>query len=232
MEKFTLFDLLSFILPGALCLQFLYWLNARGGDYFSEDLIITNDIISVMVLLFVTYLLGLVLNHIRLNFKIFWARKSNSYIEPLRDNMVWLEVLDRTSQRYLGSSLLDDNELSPQVAERLFNLSFELLGQEAKMDRTSSVRLQAFFLENTKTLFVITGIVWVLLTLGNIFHFPGVIWQGGSIMQDIIGSIGCLALAYGCHFIARQRWRNFYHSIWQNFYAYHLHHQLSSTKNK
>lgn len=223
MEKFTIFDILSFILPGTLCIQFIDWLMIRAGYQVPAELIMSNNLLSAVVLIFIVYLLGLLLNHLRLNFKFFWARKPTSYLEPLQAESPWLNVLDRTSRRYFGEQLLNEEKNPiPAIADRLFDLSFEILHQEGQANRTSSIRLQAFFLENTKTLLIFIMVIWAILSLGNILGFSGEIWGETSIIGDITGTLGAGVLAYGCHVIARQRWRQFYYSMWQNFYAYHL----------
>lgn len=225
MEKFSLFDILTFLLPGAVALQLMVWANEQLDGSLHRDILIESDIIAAVILLFVMYMLGTFINYLRSNNKIFWARTETSFKAPLsyERSQFWLGVLDRACKLHVESPLMADDGISDKGADRLFDYSFELLEQEDRIDRTASIRLQAFFLENTKTVFILAIVGWGLLMVGELMQGAAIQWK-----KDLLGIFICGFLALTCHVIAHQRWKLFYQSAWQNFYVYHRQQELTN----
>ena len=231
MNKFSLFDFLIFLLPGMIALQLLYWLNIRieAVDLQKIPTVFESDAYMLVLLLLIAYILGTVINQVRLKNTWLWSRKEISFYESLKDKSDYWAEFNRASLNFTGKELLVDGSLDRKEADHLFDLMFDLLDQEKKLARILALRMQAYFLENTKTVLLFSGFIWLIVSVLNFFNWTDA-FKKGYFFFDLICAVSLILTALLFGRIAAQRWKIFYSTVWRNFYIYLRYNRLTNTE--
>jgi hypothetical protein len=233
MERFSLFDFLAFILPGAMALFIIGFLLQRTGLNIDTLATENNRWLLLIPATCVAYIMGHILNHFRVKWQWVQSKQQRSFIEALESRRLagFCPQFAQYARSYFGISIFQVDEsqnqlstLSEKDVDLFFDLSFQLLDQQEKFSKPIDMRSQAIFFDNMKLLCIsaFTSVLCMLFfDLSKYFCKPDErIWNTTMLTIDGTVMAICLILIFALQALAKKKWKWFYNMAWEYFYVY------------
>lgn len=179
MDKFSLYDFMSYFLPGILCVFICLQLTASGLEIFSP----VNEILGGLILSIAAIVMGLVMHRITFFFisKLPWYKKLlqkpiDKIIKQQEDDIK--PVFEKLNASYNTENL---------SAGKLFDEAYHYLEYNDKITAAKGFQSMYFFLRNLITL----GIIWIPVSVVSLLFLYNIELRM-KILVLLIGSVACL----------------------------------------
>jgi hypothetical protein len=225
MEKLTLFDLLSFAIPGSMALYLTYW-GIQYSIPFQVKGTVMPDAIMAIILVMLAYLAGHLVNELAMWLEGKIGRLPKSWIPALNSNPHLAQKLNQISQKAFDIQFLtDDGQIKEAESGLFYDYAFNALEMSGKLDKVRTLQAQYTFLRNTVALsawgFLIFGMVLTIQIMN------GQSWMTTIPMACCLGMAGCLILGWLTRRMSIKRRRFKMKATLEGFYAlYVVEHQL------
>lgn len=226
MEKFSLFDLLSFAFPGAVSLVLLYW-TAQNITDIPFVPVILPEVLLVVLLAMLAYFMGQIVNELGMRLEKRLGPMPKSWVEILRANPELASGLNAVSDKVFGTKFLTENgDVDERQSDIFYDRAFAVLEMNDRLEKVRTLQSQYVFFRNS-----------VVLAAQALFCF-GIVLVA-SLLNDaapndstvLFAGIG-MALAAGAMRVSRVLSRKRRHmkmnATLHNFYAFYI----SETKLK
>jgi hypothetical protein len=194
MEKFSLFDLLAFAIPGSLSLFLVYW-----GVLHTVPFRLSNDVFPETLLALVFVMLAYWAGHI-VNELAMWLEKKlgglpQSWVEVLTKNKDLAQRLNSISQSTFSINFLeDDGRIKPAESGMFYDYAFNALEMSGKLEKPRILQSQYTFLRNCVAICALGA-----LTFGMVFivqKYSGQQWNATVPLVCIWGLLASLILGW------------------------------------
>jgi hypothetical protein len=163
MERISLFDLLSFILPGGTLIILVYLLfeNYLGINQGSMP----GESIMIVPFLFISYLVGHLISILGKFLESWLLRLKTPWVIYLRNNHEDALLIDSLCQNYFGFGIFDNekNEIHIGKSDKLFDKIYDLLDAERKDEKIKVLMSQYAMFRNSTSIWFITLFFALLL---------------------------------------------------------------------
>lgn len=165
MEKLSLYDLLSFILPGGTlillcCLIF--------GKSFGFDInTLPSESISIIPFLFISYLVGHLISILGKFIENRIIKFKAPWIVYLQKNIADAQLIDKLSFSNFGYGFWDKekNEVNIEKSDKLFDKIYDLIEVEGKDEKIKVLMSQYAMFRNSISIWSITMVILLFLLL-------------------------------------------------------------------
>ena len=228
MEKFSLFDLLSFAIPGSVALVLLYWGIENTIPIHLQNLSLP-EAIKAIVLLMMAYFLGHVINDLGMWLEQKLGGLPKSWVDILESNTDLAQRLDAISKKVFDISFLDEKgRVSSSKSDAFYDHAFNVLEMSGKLEKVKILQAQYVFLRNVVTLSYLGMIVFGLVFAVQIFAGKQQ-WSATVPFFCTMGLILCLLSARLSRRLSIKRRKMKMSATLQGFYAFYiLENQLKS----
>lgn len=158
MEKFSLFDLLSFAIPGGASLILLYWamLNTYGQAATGIPL---PDNMLLIVFLLLSYFAGHLLSEAGARLEKFFGGLPNSWVSILEKSPALAQKLNEIATKHFSINFIKENgAIDIAASGDFYDHAFNVLEVNGKLEKIRILQTQYVFLRN----FVALGILAIL----------------------------------------------------------------------
>lgn len=221
MEKFSLFDLLSFAIPGGTSMVLIYWTISNSTEMRVSPLVIPEALLLV-VLLMIAYFMGHLINDFGMRLESKIGALPKSWVEILESQPDLAQRLNEGSQQLFNHTFITPKGLIDEAAsETFYSYAFHLLEVSGKMEKIRTLQSQYIFFRNGVVLsligFISFGIVSTVQLLQNKQNITSTV-----VVFPLMGMILSLLFARISRHISVKRRKMKMQATLDTFYAYYI----------
>lgn len=169
MEKFSLFDLLSFAFPGAVSLVLIYW-TATNTIHLPpvESIALPNALLTV-VLLMLAYFMGHLINEAGMRVEPKIGPMPKSWVDILRKNPDLATRLNTISEKVFGAGFLAANgDVDTIQSDVFYDRAFSILEMNGKLEKVKTLQSQYVFFRNSVVLSALAVLCFSIVLVAHL----------------------------------------------------------------
>lgn len=226
MEKFSLFDLLSFAFPGAVSLVLIYWTATNAIHLPVESVTLPNALLTV-VLLMLAYFMGHIINEIGMRLEPKIGPMPKSWADILRNNPDLATRLNTISEKVFGAGFLTEKgDVDINQSDVFYDRAFAILEMNGKQEKVKTLQSQYVFFRNSVVLATLAVLCFGIVLVAHLRN--GVALGDPPALLAGLGMLISAGLIRISRILSIKRRRMKMSATLHNFYAFYI----SETKLK
>jgi hypothetical protein len=189
MEKFSLFDLLSFAIPGSIALVLTYW-GGLNAIPIRLNTLPMPDTLLIVVLLMLSYFVGHLINEAGMWLERRLGGMPTSWVTILTNQQDLAKRLNTIAQKVFDLSFLDEKgTVDPSISGQFYDHAFNALEVSGKLEKVRILQSQYVFLRN-----IVALACWGLIIFGVVFMTQ--LWAGGQSWSDTVPMVALSGIVF------------------------------------
>lgn len=228
MEKISLFDLLSFAVPGAASLSLIYW-SALNCTNWRLDTFSFPESLIVVAFFMMAYFVGHLINEIGMKIEKRLGPLPKSWVEILENNPDLAKNLNEISVKLFKFPFLAENgKVDVNASDLFYDYAFNILENGGKMEKIRILQSQYVYFRNTVVIGIIGTGSFLAVAFSQIFNLTS--YKVELLSFSIFGVLFSVFAMYQARKLSIKRRKMKMTATLNNFYAYYISENNFKTK--
>lgn len=220
MEKLTLFDLLSFAIPGGTTMAMAYWVFINVTER-KIGIMQLPDVLLAAVLLLLAYFIGHIVSELGVKLESLSGGLPKSWAIILEQNPALAQPLNDISKEVYNKPFIQENGTIDVTASGVFyDHAFHVLEVEGKLEKVRTLQTQYVFFRNSVAIGLLGTLACLTVGLARVLETGG--WKDSLIFFSFINAMGCLLAMPIARRLSRKRRQMKMSATLHDFYAYYI----------